>query len=77
MPIIPGTKLSAKEMRLIRVLRDEALFVSGVQVEMLLEMNKRRTNERLLKLVDGGILRKRVRLDTYTSFRSPIYYLGG
>ncbi len=76
MPIIPGTKLSAKEMRLIRVLRDEALFVSGVQVEMLLEMNKRRTNERLLNLVDGGILRKRVRLDTYTSFRSPIYYLG-
>jgi len=76
MPTTPKTKLSAKEMRLIRVLRDEALFVSGPQLEMLLEMNKRRANERLLKLVGERILRKRVRLDTYNNFRSPIYYLG-
>lgn len=72
----PKTKLSATEMRLIRILRDEVLFVSRPQVEMLLDANSRRANERLSRLVEERILRRRVRLDTYDHFRFPIYYLG-
>ena len=63
-------------MKLIQILRDEVLFVSRPQVEMLLDTNGRRANERLLRLVDERILRRRVRLDTYDHFRFPIYYLG-
>jgi len=63
-------------MRLIRILRDEVLFVSRPQVEMLLDANSRRANERLSRLVEERILRRRVRLDTYDHFRFPIYYLG-
>lgn len=72
----PKTRLSESEMRLIRILRDEVLFVSRPQVQMLLGCNFRRTNERLAKLVEERILRRRFRLDTYDNFRSPMYYLG-
>jgi len=63
-------------MRIVRVLRDDVLFLSRAQVEMLSEGNKRAANKQLARLVDARILKKRLRLDTYPNFRSPIYHLG-
>jgi hypothetical protein len=63
-------------MRIVRVLRDDVLFLSRAQVEMLSDGNKRAANKQIARLVDARILKKRLRLDTYPNFRSPIYHLG-
>lgn len=60
----------------MQILRDEVLFLSLPQMEMLLETSKRGANKQMAGLVERKILKKRYRLDTYANFRSPIYCLG-
>jgi hypothetical protein len=72
----PIQNFNESTMRIVRVLRDDVLFLSRAQVEMLSEGNKRAANKQIARLVDARILKKRLRLDTYPNFRSPIYHLG-
>lgn len=57
-----------KEIHLIKILRDDVLFLTRAQIQRVLGKDVRRTNERLFKLYGEKILDRKYRLDTFDNF---------
>jgi Replication-relaxation len=69
-------QLGTQHILLFRLLRDHFLFLTRSQIERLLTLGTRTANRHLAWLVRGEYLSRRYRVDTFTHFQTPVYYLG-
>ena len=69
-------QLGTQHILLFRLLRDHFLFLTRSQIERVLTLGTRTANRHLDWLVSEHYLRRRYRVDTFTHFQTPVYYLG-
>jgi hypothetical protein len=69
-------QLGTQHILLFRLLRDHFLFLTRSQIERVLTLGTRTANRHLDWLVSEEYLRRRFRVDTFTHFQTPVYYLG-
>jgi|SRR5438874_4496769 len=69
-------QLGTHHILLFRLLRDHFLFLTRSQIEQVLTLGTRTANRHLDWLVREQYLSRRYRVDTFTHFQTPVYYLG-
>lgn len=69
-------QLQTRHILLFRILKDHCLFLTRPQIERVLTLATRLTNKQLRLLVAGNYLARRYRVDTFSHFQMPLYYLG-
>jgi hypothetical protein len=69
-------QLGTQHILLFRLLRDHFLFLTRRQIELVLTLATRTANRHLDWLVSEQYLCRRYRVDTFTHFQTPVYYLG-
>ncbi len=69
-------QLQTRHILLFRILKDHCLFLTRPQIERVLTLATRPTNKQLRLLVAGNYLARRYRVDTFSHFQMPLYYLG-
>jgi hypothetical protein len=69
-------QLRTQHILLFRLLRDHFLFLTRRQIEQILTLDTRTANRHLDWLVSEQYLCRRYRLDSFTHFQTPVYYLG-
>ena len=69
-------QLGTQHILLFRLLRDHFLFLTRSQIERVLTLGTRTANRHLDWLVGEQYLSRRYRVDTFTHFQTPVYYLG-
>ncbi len=69
-------QLQTRHILLFRILRDHCLFLTRPQIERVLTLATRPTNKQLYWLVAKNYLARRYRVDTFSHFQLPLYYLG-
>jgi hypothetical protein len=69
-------QLGTRHILLFRLLRDHFLFLTRSQIEGVLTLDTRTANRHLDWLVSEQYLCRRYRVDTFTHFQTPVYYLG-
>ncbi|SRR5205823_7792607 len=70
------TRLQTRHILLFRVLREHCLFLTRRQIERVLTLATRSANKQLHWLVSEKYLARRYRVDTFSHFQMPLYYLG-
>ena len=69
-------QLGTRHILLFRLLRDHFLFLTRSQIERILTLVTRTANRHLDWLVREQYLCRRYRVDSFTHFQTPVYYLG-
>jgi Replication-relaxation len=69
-------QLGTQHILLFRLFRDHFLFLTRSQIERILTLDTRTANRHLDWLVSEQYLSRRYRVDTFTHFQTPVYYLG-
>jgi Replication-relaxation len=69
-------QLGTQHILLFRLLRDHFLFLTRSQIERVLTLGTRTANRHLDWLVSEQYLCRRYRVDSFTHFQTPVYYLG-
>ncbi len=69
-------QLGTQHILLFRFLRDHFLFLTRSQIERVLTLDTRTANRHLDWLVREQYLCRRYRVDSFTHFQTPVYYLG-
>src|SRR5216684_8241149 len=69
-------QLGTQHILLFRFLRDHFLFLTRSQIERVLTLDTRTANRHLDWLVSERYLCRRYRVDSFTHFQTPVYYLG-
>ncbi len=69
-------QLGTRHILLFRILRDHFLFLTRSQIERVLTLDTRTANRHLDWLVSEQYLCRRYRVDSFTHFQTPVYYLG-
>ena len=69
-------QLGTQHILLFRLFRDHFLFLTRSQIERILTLGTRTANRHLDWLVSEQYLCRRYRVDTFTHFQTPVYYLG-
>jgi hypothetical protein len=69
-------QLGTQHIFLFRLLRDHFLFLTRSQIERVLTLVTRTANRHLDWLVSEQYLCRRYRVDSFTHFQTPVYYLG-
>lgn len=69
-------QLQSRQILLFRILKEHCLFLTRPQIERVLTLAPRATNKQLHWLVAGNYLARRYRVDSFSHFQLPLYYLG-
>ncbi len=69
-------QLEARHILLFRVLRDHCSFLTRKQIQQVLTLTTSGTTKMLRWLMSEHYLERRYRVDSFTHFQTPVYYLG-